>query len=124
VLFLDKGVCLQSPPVTIVGPQTNRRVDMQLRGKQSSFVIMFQPDGLRRLFSLPMQELADRAGVAHSLIGARISQVWQQLGNLASFEKRVLLVNEFLVREALRSVAANGISKAVTFLSVQAAAVM
>ena len=80
VLLLGEGVCLQSPPVTIVA-QTNRRVDMQLRGKQSSFVVMFQPDGLRRLFSLSMQELTDKAGDAHSVLGARISQLWQFLGN-------------------------------------------
>ncbi len=60
---------------------------MQLRGKLSSFVIMFQPDGLRRLFSLPMQELTDTGAESHSVLGPWISQLWQVLGNLASFEK-------------------------------------
>jgi AraC-like DNA-binding protein len=116
VFLLDKGVCLQSPPITIVGPQTYRRVDMQLRGRISSFVIMFQPDGLQRLFSLPMQELTDIAGDAHSVLGSCMSRLWQVLGNLASFESRVRVVNEFLLPQAARSLPANGISKAVTYL--------
>jgi len=75
---------------------------------------MFQPDGLRRLFSLPMEELADTAGDGHAVVGAHISQVWQALGNLASFELRLRLVNEFLLHQAALSVAANGISKVIS----------
>ncbi len=116
VILLDKGVCVQSPPVVIVGPQTYRQVELQLRGKLSSFAIMFQPDGLRRLFSLPMQELTDTSGDAHSVLGARMAQLWQMLGNLASFERRAGVVNEFLLGQAAHSRGANGISQAMTCL--------
>jgi methylphosphotriester-DNA--protein-cysteine methyltransferase len=60
--------------------------------------------------------LTDTAGDAHAVLGARISQLWQALGNLASFERRVRLMDEFLMHQAARSVAANGISKALTYL--------
>jgi AraC-like DNA-binding protein len=89
---------------------------MQLRGKLSSFVIMFQPDGLRRLFSLPMQELSDTAAEGHSVLGPWMSQLWQVLGNLASFERRVRAANEALLTQAAPSAAANGISKAVAYV--------
>ena len=51
---------IQSPEVVVVVPQTYRRLDMQLHGAIESFVIMFQPDRLHRLFSIPMHELTDR----------------------------------------------------------------
>ena len=88
---------------------------MQLRGKISSFVIMFQPDGLRRLFSLPVQEFTDAAGDARLVLGALISHLWQVLGNLASFERRARAANDSLLRQADRSQAASGMSRAMNF---------
>lgn len=116
VSLLGRGVCLRSPPAVVVGPQTYRRLDMQLRGRLSSFVIMFQPDGLGRLFSLSMQDLTDTAADGHSVLGPWMSQLWQVLGNLASFAKRVQTANEVLLHQAARSVAASGMSKALTYL--------
>jgi hypothetical protein len=57
VFNYEKGIYRKSPPVIVVGPQTYRRVKLELRGALESFVIMFEPDGMRRLFSLPMLEL-------------------------------------------------------------------
>lgn len=116
VILLDEGVMVKSPLTVLVGPQTYRRVEMRLQGRQSSFVIMFQPDGLRRLFSVPMHELTDTAGDAHSVLGTRVSELWQALGNLDLFQRRVQFTNEFLLGQASRSLTANGISKAVSYL--------
>jgi AraC-like DNA-binding protein len=102
----------KSPTVVVVGPQTYRRVEVQLQGALESFVIMFQPDGLHRLFSIPMHELTDQDYEAHSVLGGFISKVWQRLGNSRFFAERVRLVDELLLRRSLRSTGFDGISAA------------
>jgi len=102
----------KSPAVVVVGAQTYRRLDMQLRGVLETFVIMFQPDGLHRLFSVPMHELTNRDYEAHSVLGGFISRLREMLGNRRSFQQRVDLVNQSLLRQALRSRGFDGISAA------------
>jgi AraC-like DNA-binding protein len=102
----------KSPTVVVVGSQTYRRVEMQLQGALESFVIMFQPDGLHRLFSIPMHELTDQDYEAHSVLGGFISKVRQRLGNSKSFAERVRLVDRLLLRRSLRSPSSDGISAA------------
>ncbi len=55
----NQGTTRESPSVVVVGPQTQRRLDLHLQEALKFFVIMFQPDGLNRLFSVPMCELID-----------------------------------------------------------------
>jgi AraC-like DNA-binding protein len=102
----------KSPTVVVVGPQTYRRVEMQLQGALESFVIMFQPDGLHRLFSIPMHELTDEDYEGHSLLGAFISGVQQRLGGCKSLEERARCVDGFLLRRAMDSRSYDGISAA------------
>src|SRR4029077_20426427 len=45
--------------VAVVGAQTYRRVDLTMRGHVETFVIVFQPAGLFRLFSVPADLLTD-----------------------------------------------------------------
>ena len=98
--------------VTLVGPQTYRRVDLQLQGAYQDFAIFFQPDGVYRLFSIPMHELIDEDFEGHAVLGAFISQVHQRLGECESFEERVGLVNKLLMPRALVSPSYDGISAA------------
>lgn len=107
-----QGIRRKSPMVIVVGPQTYRRVELQLQGSLESFVIMFQPDGLHRLFSIPMHELTDRDYEAHSVLGGFIANVRQRMGNERSFAERVRLVDELLLRQSLRSPSFDGISAA------------
>jgi AraC-like DNA-binding protein len=116
VLDLQQRAQRRSPPAVVVGPQTYRRIEMQLRGTVESFVIMFQPDGLHRLFAIPMCDLTDRDYEAHSVLGAFISQTRQRLGNLKSFEERARLVDELLLRRAHRSTGLDGISAAANWI--------
>ena len=80
-LDYTQGIHRKSPMVLVVGPQTYRRVELQLQGTLESFVIMFQPDGLHRLFSIPMHELTDRDYEARSVLGGFIANVRQRMGN-------------------------------------------
>jgi len=112
VLDYKKLVQRKSPSTVVVGPQTSRRVEMQLQGALESFVIMFQPDGLHRLFAIPMHELTDQDYEADTVLGGFISQVRQRLGNSKSFAERVRLVDKLLLRQSLRSRGFDGISAA------------
>lgn len=102
----------KSPRVIVVGPQTHRRVDLQLHGALESFNIMFQPDGLYRLFSIPMYELVDEDYEGHAALGAFISGAYQRLGECDSFEARVRFMDEALLRRAIAAPTYNAISAA------------
>jgi AraC-like DNA-binding protein len=112
VLDLDNGMLQPSPLLVVVGPQTYRRRELHLRGTLKHFVVMFQPDGLQRLHSLPIHELTNQAYDAHSVLGSSISHIWQILGNLQSFEDRVRVANEWLLHQSRRCPGADGISDA------------
>ena len=112
VLDLGQQVQRKSPATVVVGPQTFRRVEMQLKGSLASFVIMLQPDGLHRLISIPMQELTDRDYEGHSVLGSFVSQAREILGNSGSFEEPVSIVDELLLRQSLRSPSFDGVSAA------------
>ena len=98
--------------VTLVGPQTYRRVDLQLQGAYEDFAIFFQPDGVYRLFSVPMHELIDQDFEGHAVLGAFISQVHQRLGECESFEERVALIDKLLLQRARASRDYDGVSAA------------
>ena len=112
VHHLERSAIETSPGVVVVDPQTHRGLDLQLRGALEAFVIMFQPDGLHRLFSIPMRELTDQTCEAHSILGGFSSQVHQRLGDASSFDERVRLVDQLLLRQSLRSTGFDGISAA------------
>jgi AraC-like DNA-binding protein len=101
VLYCNQLAPVTSPGVVVVGPQTYRRLEMHLRGALETFAIMFQPDGLHRLFSTPMQELTNLDYEAHSVLGSFIARVRERLGNLKSFTQRVRLLDEVLLQRAL-----------------------
>lgn len=85
---------------------------MRLQGALQSFVIMFQPDGLHRLFSIPMHELTDQDYEADAVLGSFISPIRQRLGNSRTPGERVRLVDESLLRQSVRSPGFDGISDA------------
>jgi AraC-like DNA-binding protein len=113
VLDLAQMAHRKSPSnVVVVGPQTYRRVEMQLQGNLESFVIMLQPDGLHRLFSIPMHDLTDQDYEGHSVLGSFVSQARERLGNSRSFEDRVGLVDELLLCRSFLSLSFDGVSAA------------
>jgi len=112
VLNIDECVHRTAPPAVLVGPQTHRRFEQQLSGTLRQFVIMFEPDGLQRLYAVSAQELSDQAHDAQAVLGPFISRLRQALGDAQSFEERVRLVNESLFRQALGCHEANTISQA------------
>jgi AraC-like DNA-binding protein len=112
VLYYGQSSATKSPSAVVVGPQTYRRLEMQLRGALDTFVIGFQPDGIFRLFSVPTKELTDFDFEAHSVLGSVITKLGERLGNATSFAERVQVVEEALLPRALLSTGLDGVSVA------------
>lgn len=72
--------------------------ELVLCGHFDVFTIQFNASGFHRLFGAPMTELADRAYDARSVIGPCLSEIEQKLSDAASFEARVEIANDFLLR--------------------------
>jgi AraC-like DNA-binding protein len=103
VLDHEQRAQRKSPAVVVVGSQTYRRVEMQLRGALESFVIMFQPDGLHRLFAIPMHELTNQDHEGHSVLGTFVSRLHTCLEEYKTFEERARCADGFLLRRAMDS---------------------
>lgn len=101
-----------SPRAVIVGVQTNRRLHLVIRGKPKSFVIFFQPAGLHRLFSLPMDELRDRDYEARAVLGSCVSLLERRLADCASFAERARMADSFLLLRSMETPARDGVSEA------------
>ena len=112
ILHYAQNEVQKSPRAVVVGPQTYRRLEMQLRGALDTFVIGFQPDGIYRLFSVPTSELTNFDCEAHSVLGSMITKLGERLGNAKSFAERVQFVEEVLLPRALLSGGRDGISAA------------
>jgi AraC-like DNA-binding protein len=111
-LVHEQGLMKKSNMVTLVGAQTRRRLDLHLQGAMEDFAIFFLPDGVSRLFSIPMCELIDHDYEAHEVLGAFILAVRERLGEYKSFEERVRFVDDLLLRRAAASADYDGISAA------------
>jgi len=116
VLVYEHRALLKSAAAVVVGPQTYRRLEMQLRGALDTFVINFQPDGMHRLFSIPMHELTDLDIEAHSVLGGLITKLGERLGNLRTFPERVRLVEEVFLPRALARNGLDGVSAAANWI--------
>ncbi len=73
---------------------------MHLRRALESFVVMFRPGGLHRLFSIPMSELTDLDYDAHSVLGSFLSQTWQRLAEDQTFAERVRTIEGVLLEHS------------------------
>lgn len=112
VLYPGDSRVETSPRAVVIGPQTHCRSQLKFHGAVECFVILFQPAGLHRLFSTPIQELTNRAYEAHSVLGAFVAQLEQTLGNSKNFSERVRMADRCLLRHALKSAGIDRISAA------------
>jgi AraC-like DNA-binding protein len=112
VTYCDGRRTQPSPSPNLVGVHTGRRAQLLIRGNADSFVILFRPAALHRLFSLPMHELTDLQLDARSVLGPSLGELEQRLGNCRTFDGRASIVNDFLLGRALETGAVDGVSAA------------
>jgi AraC-like DNA-binding protein len=89
-------------PVTVIGPISRRRVRLVIRGTVSALAVIFTPSGFHRLFGVPASPLAEMGTEGHAVLGAEISNIYQQLGNTDTFARRVMLLNRFFLNRRQR----------------------
>ena len=101
-LFIDyhDGRSESSGLVAVVGAHSSHRASIRFCGQIESFAVFFQPFGLWQLFGLPNSELRDQAYAEVEILGGAVRQLWLQMAEAPSFEKRVEIVESFLVRRA------------------------
>ena len=85
------------PHSVVVGPCTQLRAQLVLCGKLDVFTIQFRPAGFHRLFRMPMDEFADQAFEARSVIGPKLEGFEQKLSCALSFEERSCVASVFLL---------------------------
>jgi AraC-like DNA-binding protein len=100
VIYRDESREETSPRAVLIGPRTHCFSRLRFQGAVQCFVVLFQPAGLHRLFSIPIRELTDRAYDAHSVLGLFVSRLEQRLGECASFSERVQAADAYFLRSA------------------------
>lgn len=84
--------------ISLIGPQTFRRVRLTLSGRVESVAITFQPCGFHALFNMPTNYLADISREGHAVLGKDISHLYEQLGNLRTFTERTEILNAYFLQ--------------------------
>ena len=103
------------PAVTVVGPQSYRRIDLAAQGRLRVFIVELQPTAFHALTRLPMHELADNYLDAAQLGGPLPGELAGQLREEAGFAARVRRAENALLPLA-EQVRPDGVSRAAALL--------
>jgi AraC-like DNA-binding protein len=87
------------PRAVVVGPCARRRAELVLHGAFDVFTIQFCAAGFYQLFRVPMDALADQAYEARSVIGPLLTELEHRLADAPSFETRVHIAGDLLLRQ-------------------------
>lgn len=112
-----------SSEIWIGGAQTSFPGYMHLHPGVESFAIFFQPAGCSQLLAVPMCQFTNRIHDATSVLGHRMRALWNRLGECSSFERRVAITEEFLLRQARWAIGQDRIAAAATYLFQQRGAI-
>ncbi len=115
IIELGDGSRAQTYPIAVVGPSAYRPADIRLGSGVESFAIFFQPLAFWQLFRVPTRELVNRHYDGCDLIGASIRHLWHRMAD-ASFEERVHLAEEYLLKKAADAIAKTSIMNAAIYL--------
>lgn len=89
-----------SGSVAVVGAHSFHRASICFSGQVESFAVFFQPFGLWQLFRLPNSDLRDQAYAGSDVLGGDVRRLWLRMAEASSFERRVEIVENFLLRKA------------------------
>jgi len=88
---IDGGPPSPAPEMVVVGPQSYRRVELDMVGEVLAFHIHFAPTGFHRLFGPSMRELADQAFDAMDVVGRQAAPLREAIRRAVGFDERVLV---------------------------------
>ena len=81
--------------VAIIGSQTYRRVELEMLGHLETFIVVFQPAGMKHLFSIPGVELTNAHYDACGVLGRSVSELASRLSEESTFAARMYIADEF-----------------------------
>lgn len=93
---IDGGHENTTPEVSVVGPQTYRRVHVRLSGSIHVFNILFQPTGLNRLVGIDMASLVNQDPAASDVLGRSAALLGDAVRMASDFELRVAAVERWI----------------------------
>jgi AraC-like DNA-binding protein len=113
VSFAD-GRRHRAPESVVVGAYPIGGCTIALKKGVSSFAIFFQPTGFSQVFGVPIVELSSRFYDARAVLGKSISCLHQQLADEVSFQGRVRLAEDFLLKRAAKGTVNDSMTRAAT----------
>jgi AraC-like DNA-binding protein len=118
---IDEDTTENVRAVALVGARTCRSAELILSGSVDAFTIVFQPGAFSSLFQLPAAELTNADFDGEEVLGRRITQLYERLGEVSAFHDRVRVADSWLsgagsagesvgpiVRSAMAVIQANG----------------
>jgi AraC-like DNA-binding protein len=98
VFYSGSSVATTTPRTVVVGMQTRAYAQLRLQGAFQSFVIVFHPVGMQRLFPVALRELTGHDYDSRLVLGKPISELDERLADCRSFQERVKTADAFLTR--------------------------
>jgi AraC-like DNA-binding protein len=112
-----------SQRILVGGAQTGYSGSLGLRAGVESFAIFFWPAGWSQLFNVPIKETTNNFDDALLFHGRSIRELWNRMGEEDSFQRRVDLVEEFLMKQLPNAVRYNRVHAAASYLFTKHGAV-
>jgi AraC-like DNA-binding protein len=105
-----------SHPAWIGGAQSSFSGYLELRPGVETFAVFFQPAGWSLLFKVPVVEVTNQIVDATGIPGAGFRSLWNRMGEAATFQARVQIVEEFLLHRVARASAHNKMTSAANYI--------
>jgi AraC-like DNA-binding protein len=93
---LDRSSIRNAYSIAVIGAQTFRRVELMMQGRVDAFTIVFQPDGLFRLLSVPAEMLTNDDFDGEAVLGRKFGELERRMGDVSAFAERVRIANLYL----------------------------
>ena len=98
-VHLSESHAFETPGQSVVGAYAQGSARIELRPGVISFAVFFQPTGLSRLFGIPLRDITSYNYDA-ALVSNDLARLRDRLAECAVFERRVQIVERFLLRLA------------------------
>jgi AraC-like DNA-binding protein len=115
-VFHADGRHEMAPKVVIVGAYPRGGCTIALKKGVSSFAIFFQPAGFSRLFKVPLAHLSITSHDARAVLGESVSCLHIQLAEEWSFEGRVRLAENFLLKQLAKGLLDDPMARAASHI--------
>jgi AraC-like DNA-binding protein len=107
----------QAYRISATGPSAYRPTKICFAGDVESFAIFFQPLAFSNLFRIQTSKMTNRFFNGRGILGADVDQLWCRMMKSASFDKRVELVEEWLLRRAANALSNTPIARAALYIA-------